>query len=67
MKILKYGNLPPRKFVCNKCGCEFVMDMNEYSIIMSKDTILWHEADCPCCGLTTNYSEPWEEENEAGI
>ena len=30
MKILKHGDLQPRKFTCTKCGCEFVADMTEY-------------------------------------
>lgn len=31
MKILKHGDLQPRKFTCTKCGCEFVADMTEYN------------------------------------
>ena len=30
MKILKHGDLQPRKFTCTRCGCEFVADMTEY-------------------------------------
>lgn len=30
MKILKHGDLKPRKFTCSKCHCEFVADMTEY-------------------------------------
>ena len=30
MKILKHGDLQPRKFTCTSCGCEFVADKSEY-------------------------------------
>ena len=52
MKILKHGDLKPRKFTCTKCGCEFVADITEYN----KTTYTFShggwdefEIDCPIC------------------
>ena len=30
MKILKHGEMYPRKFTCTRCHCEFVADQSEY-------------------------------------
>ena len=30
MKILKHGDMKPRKFTCTNCYCEFVADQSEY-------------------------------------
>lgn len=30
MRILKHGDLKPRKFICPNCGCVFVADRTEY-------------------------------------
>lgn len=65
MKILKYGNLRPRKFICWHCDCEFVADTTEYSTTMSNGVIIWHHAYCPECGAETTESEAWEENNES--
>lgn len=32
MKILKHGDLKPRKFICTSCDCEFVADKMEYHL-----------------------------------
>lgn len=43
MKILKNGDLQPRKFTCTNCGCEFVADMMEYTLAHVE------ELYCICC------------------
>lgn len=50
MKILKHGDLKPRHFTCDRCGCEFVADLSEYWAC-SADTIL---VSCPECGVGGN-------------
>lgn len=62
MMILKHGNLKPRKFVCDQCGCEFVANAKEYGQYTYKDKILWTYADCPECDARISYSAPWEGE-----
>lgn len=64
MKILKHGNLKPRKFTCWNCGCEFVANTTEYCITMASGIPLWRSADCPECGAETTDSEPWEEKDD---
>ena len=53
MKILKHGDLQPRKFACTKCHCEFVADMTEYyareyDYPLGDRGINYH-ATCPDC------------------
>lgn len=64
MRILKHGNLDPRKFYCKDCGCEFVADVREYGAYKSGSTIICWYADCPECDYRTTDSEPWEEQND---
>ena len=64
MKILKHGNLRPRKFTCLNCGCEFVSNVTEYDTTMSHGIALWHSSYCPECGSSTEKSEPWEYEDD---
>lgn len=64
MKILKHGNLNPRKFVCHICGCEFVADGNEYDTVSQFNQIVYHIVQCPYCRCDTTDSELWEEEDE---
>lgn len=61
MKILKHGNLKPRKFICQDCGCEFVADISEYSLYPGT---AWYYSDCPDCDARIFDSKPWEEQNE---
>ena len=63
MRILKHGNLKPRKFICQSCGCEFIAEAHEYSTTMANGIILWHTADCPDCANSTTTSELWDEED----
>ena len=49
MKILKHGDLKPRKFTCSKCGCEFVADMTEYNEATYTDSWVEFEICCPMC------------------
>lgn len=65
MKILKHGNLKPRKFICKDCGCEFVANISEYGWYTNSVTALWYYADCPECEARTMDSEPWEEQNDS--
>lgn len=64
MKIIKHGNMKPRKFTCLNCGCEFVANTTEYWTVECDDSILFWKSDCPECGDRTNKSEPWEEKDE---
>ena len=59
MKILKHGDLKPRKFTCHECDCEFVANIKEYKIIDR-----WIYTYCPECDSKTFDSEPWEEQND---
>lgn len=63
MKIIKHGNMKPRSFTCDRCGCEFVAEVNEYRTVSACGSVLCHEARCPECDAVTCRSEPWEEEN----
>ena len=67
MKILKHGNLRPRKFTCWHCDCEFVADVSEYRTTIVNGSALWHSAFCPECDAETTDSEPWEDENEQEV
>lgn len=64
MRILKHGNLKPRKFVCWNCDCEFVADVSEYRTTTSNGVTLWHNAYCPECDSETIKSEAWEDKDE---
>ena len=66
MKILKHGNLKPRKFICHHCDCEFVADTTEYCAYECNGNPMWYFIDCPECGNKTETSEPWkEQENDS--
>jgi hypothetical protein len=64
VKILKHGNLKPRKFICKDCGCEFVANISEYSSYPNSATGFWLYSDCPECEARTFDSEQWEEEDD---
>lgn len=65
MKILKHGDLKPRKFICADCGCEFVANISEYGSYANRVKPLWWYSDCPECEARTFDSEPWEEQNDS--
>jgi len=64
MKILKHGNMKPRKFTCLNCGCEFVADTTEYNMTTAQGIVLWYRTECPECCNWTEKSEPWEEKDD---
>lgn len=49
MKILKNGDLQPRKFKCPKCGCEFIANMMEYTLTHVEVNY------CICCPECMHY------------
>ena len=52
MKILKHGDLQPRKFKCSNCGCEFVADKREYDVQVYctyEGNLESYYVDCPDC------------------
>lgn len=56
MEIIKHGNLMPILFECQKCGCEFIADLNEYQEAYSngeKHLIV----NCPDCNNVAYVSE----------
>ena len=71
MKILKHGDLKPRKFTCRTCGCEFVANRDEYGSYSiycpdTLDNIEVCRVYCPDCGMFVEqdaplYKEPVDE------
>lgn len=61
MRILKHGDLKPRKFVCRFCGCEFVAEIGEYKITNPAENYFWYSVYCPECDSYIDNSEHWEE------
>lgn len=57
-KIIKHGNLKPRKFTCKNCDCEFVADVMDYCAYECNGTPMWWFTDCPDCCSRTDISEP---------
>lgn len=39
MTILKHGDLKPRHFSCDICGCKFVADLSDYEIDLFDNTL----------------------------
>ena len=63
MKILKHGDLKPRKFTCKTCDCEFVANRDEYGSysINRPDTLENIEVCrvyCPDCGMFIEQDAP---------
>ena len=61
MKILKNGNpnkcRKPERFVCDRCGCEYIAEKDEYKIpdnYASQHDGIKSECECPACGAM-NY------------
>lgn len=58
MKILKLSNVEMRKFVCNRCECEFVASFAEMRLSTGYSIL------CPCCQDRTLWwdnGKPYEE------
>ena len=51
MKIIKQGKKPNKeiKFSCTLCGCEFIAEYGEYSILDDGHNDIEYECDCPNC------------------
>jgi transcription elongation factor Elf1 len=65
MKILKHGNLLPRRFICKYCGCVFVADLSEYNIAVSGDNFF---VICPDCNTKFDMHAPlYIEKNESDV
>ena len=49
-KILKHGNVQPRKFICSRCGCVFIADLTEYDVSLAiTHGNCKYSAWCPDC------------------
>lgn len=54
MKILKFGDIPVKRFVCYNCNCEFEANKNEFehtSELEARQGFHNYKCKCPCCGL----------------
>ena len=53
MEILKTGKSDwddlSKVFKCNRCGCEFRANSNEYETAFFHMNGLYYECKCPCC------------------
>lgn len=54
IRILKHGKpkLYVRRFVCDKCGCVFLADRDEYISVwdyLNHTPSIAYECECPCC------------------
>lgn len=63
MKIIKHGNPKVlekvnQRFMCPRCGCEFVANWDEYEETMkvSLGVSYWRECVCPDCGRRCNLT-----------
>lgn len=62
MRIIKEGDLNRikkyKKFECDKCGCEFVADHNEYSDCSNQHDgpVFKYIGVCPTCGNNNIYN-----------
>ena len=54
MVILKQGNadaaLKPKRFLCQRFGCYFEANRNEYNEWNQIEPLCW--CKCPCCGAS---------------
>lgn len=59
MKIIKQGIKPDesRKFTCRFCGCIFIAEKNEYSVVPMGYCVIGYKCDCPNCGASCYHSE----------
>ena len=63
MKILKHGDLQPRKFTCTQCKCVFVADKSEYGIGRDRHpySFIQYLIACPECHydlIVPHYDAP---------
>ena len=70
MKILKHGDMKPRKFRCTNCHCEFVADQSEYGTCRYAygSSPIKYLVTCPDCNYdmeVAHYDAPlyYEEED----
>lgn len=53
IKILKHGNhdgfKKDYKFVCDKCGCEWIADNNHIALYVGGMGHIWVSCNCPEC------------------
>ena len=56
MEIIRHGNLMPIRFECQKCGCEFIADLNEYQEAYSNGE-KYLIVNCPDCNNVSYTSE----------
>lgn len=60
MKIIKEGDpaklITAKRFECNKCGCVFEADKDEYKSGMQYNETYFY-CKCPFCGYTVSYIE----------
>lgn len=56
MEIIKHGDLQPVLFECQRCGCEFVAELNEYKAgyFNSEKHLI---VNCPDCNNVTYVLE----------
>ena len=71
MKILKHGDLKPRKFTCANCHCEFVADQSEYGTCKYSQgySPIRFIVTCPDCHYdldVAHYDAPLHEEETIG-
>ena len=70
MKILKHGDMKPRKFRCTNCHCEFVADQSEYGTCRYAygTSPIRYLVACPDCNYdldVAHYDAPlYKEEDE---
>ena len=60
MKVIKEGNLKrlkkTKRFECNKCGCIFEADQDEYSVGYQYNEA-YYMCTCPTCDCTVYLDE----------
>lgn len=64
MRVIKHGDMKPRKFTCLNCGCEFIANTTEYCAIQVDGKIMFWTCECPECSVITSKSELWEGKDE---
>ena len=53
MKIIKEGDLQPRKFTCTTCGCVFIANRDEYQAVWLSPSQI--SIKCPHCNQDLIY------------
>lgn len=49
IKVIKQGDMPPKKFTCPACGCEFEAGREDYSVDEIGLGYYKYSCQCPCC------------------